>query len=118
MQLITGRNAVFELEPQQDEYIDLVTWFRKIRIYKGSFQIAIDPTIDLDEEILVSINTVAGHCCAKNPSQRPNMAHVVNVLLSLVELWKPLDTHCKKQFEFSGEVKSTHYSHTFQNEWP
>ncbi|XP_028110912.1 receptor protein kinase TMK1-like isoform X1 [Camellia sinensis] len=119
MQLITGRNAVFELEPQQDEYIDLVTWFRKIRIYKGSFQKAIDPTIDLDEEILLSISTVAelaGHCCAKNPSQRPNMAHVVNVLLSLVELWKPSDA--QERFEFSGEVKSTHYSHTFQNGWP
>ena len=44
------------------------------------------------------------------------MAHVVNVLLSLVELWKPSDA--QERFEFSGEVKSTHYSHTFQNEWP
>ncbi|CAL5430445.1 unnamed protein product [Camellia sinensis] len=121
LQLITGRKAVFQLEPQHDECIDLVTWFRRIRIYKDSFQKAIDPTIDLDEETLASINTVAelaSQCCAKKPLQRPDMAHVVNVLSSLVELWKPLDPHCDEGFGSFGEIKPTHHSHTFQNEWP
>ncbi|KAI7993240.1 Receptor protein kinase TMK1 [Camellia lanceoleosa] len=44
---------------------------------------AIDPTIDLDEEMLASINTVAelaSQCCATKPSQRLDMSHTVNVL--------------------------------------
>ncbi|KAL7181098.1 hypothetical protein ACSBR1_040039 [Camellia fascicularis] len=78
-------------------------------------------TIDLDEETLASINTVdelASRCCANKPLQRPNIAHVVNVLSSLVELWKPLNPHCDKGFGSFGEIKATHHSHTFQNEWP
>ncbi|KAG5024583.1 hypothetical protein JHK82_020483 [Glycine max] len=35
----------------------------------------------------------AGHCCAREPYQRPDMSHVVNVLSPLVEVWKPSETN-------------------------
>ncbi|KAE8682991.1 putative receptor protein kinase TMK1 [Hibiscus syriacus] len=57
-----------------------------------SFRKAIDATIELDEETLASVSTgseLAGHCCAREPYQRPDMSHVVNVLSSLAKLWKP-----------------------------
>lgn len=63
-------------------------------VNKDSFQKAIDHTIELNEETFASIHTVAelaGHCCAREPYQRPDAGHVVNVLSSLVELWKPSD---------------------------
>ncbi|KAK6145745.1 hypothetical protein DH2020_022565 [Rehmannia glutinosa] len=37
------------------------------------------------------IAELAGHCTAREPGQRPDMGHAVNVLASLVEKWKPLD---------------------------
>ncbi|KAJ8568965.1 hypothetical protein K7X08_032702 [Anisodus acutangulus] len=48
----------------------------------------------LDEETLASVSStvaeLAGHCCARDPRQRPDMGHAVDVLLSsLAELWKP-----------------------------
>ncbi|MBA0590324.1 hypothetical protein Gorai_019037, partial [Gossypium raimondii] len=92
MELITGRKALDESQPE--ESIHLVTWFKRMHINKDSFRKAIDPTIDLNEETLASISTVAelaGHCCAREPYQRPDMGHAVNVLSSLVELWKPTD---------------------------
>ncbi|XVE72006.1 hypothetical protein DITRI_Ditri11bG0003900 [Diplodiscus trichospermus] len=92
MELITGRRALDESQPE--ESMHLVTWFKRMHINKDSFRKAIDPTIDLNEETLASISTVAelaGHCCAREPYQRPDMSHAVNVLSSLVELWKPAD---------------------------
>ncbi|KAI7995648.1 Receptor protein kinase TMK1 [Camellia lanceoleosa] len=82
---------------------------------------AIDPVIDLNEETLASICIVAdlaGHCCAKKPSQRTNICHAVNVLSSLVELRKPLSRHSEKGVGSSGELKLKDQSHTFQNELP
>ncbi|OWM84968.1 receptor protein kinase TMK1 [Punica granatum] len=90
MELITGRKALDESQPE--ESMHLVTWFRRMHLNKEAFKKAIDPTIDLDEETVASIGTVAelaGHCCAREPYQRPDMGHAVNVLSSLVELWKP-----------------------------
>ncbi|XP_019185674.1 PREDICTED: receptor protein kinase TMK1-like [Ipomoea nil] len=90
MELITGRKALDESQPE--ESMHLVTWFRRMYLNKDTFHKAIDPTLDLDEETLASISTVAelaGHCCAREPYQRPDMGHVVNVLSSLVELWRP-----------------------------
>lgn len=90
MELITGRKALDETQPE--ESMHLVTWFRRMHINKDTFRKAIDPAIDLNEETLASISTVAelaGHCCAREPYQRPDMGHAVNVLSSLVELWKP-----------------------------
>lgn len=90
MELITGRKALDESQPE--ESVHLVTWFKRMHLNKESFKKAIDPTIDLDEETVASIGTVAelaGHCCSREPYQRPDMGHAVNVLSSLVELWKP-----------------------------
>ncbi|CAA3030841.1 receptor kinase TMK1-like [Olea europaea subsp. europaea] len=92
MELITGRKALDENQPE--ESMHLLTWFRRMHLNKDSFGKAIDPTINRNEETLASISTVAelaGHCCAREPYQRPDMGHAVNVLSSLVELWKPSD---------------------------
>lgn len=92
MELITGRKALDESQPE--ESMHLVTWFRRIQINKESFVKCIDRTIDLDDETFTNISTVAelaGHCCAREPYQRPDMSHAVNVLSSLVENWKPTD---------------------------
>ncbi|ESW13930.1 hypothetical protein PHAVU_008G238600 [Phaseolus vulgaris] len=92
MEVITGRKALDETQPEDSMH--LVTWFRRMSINKDSFRKAIDSAIDLNEETLASIHTVAelaGHCCAREPYQRPDMGHAVNVLSSLVELWKPSD---------------------------
>lgn len=93
MEIITGRKALDESQPE--ESMHLVTWFKRMHINKETFRKAIDPALDLDEETLSSISTVAelaGHCCAREPYQRPDMGHAVNVLSSLVELWKPTET--------------------------
>ncbi|KAE8705402.1 putative receptor protein kinase TMK1 [Hibiscus syriacus] len=92
MELISGRKALDETQPE--ESLHLVTWFRRMHINKDTFRKAIDETIQLDEETLASISTVselAGHCCAREPFQRPDMSRVVNVLSSLAELWKPAE---------------------------
>ncbi|KAJ8646808.1 hypothetical protein MRB53_008556 [Persea americana] len=83
MELITGRRALDESQPEENMH--LVTWFRRMQINKETFQKIVDSTIDLTEETLTSINTVAelaGHCCAREAYQRPDMGHAVNVLLS------------------------------------
>ncbi|ONI31875.1 hypothetical protein PRUPE_1G336300 [Prunus persica] len=90
MELITGRKAIDESQPE--ESLHLVTWFRRMLINKDALRKAIDPTIDISEETLSSISTVAelaGHCTARESYQRPDMGHAVNVLSSLVEHWKP-----------------------------
>ncbi|KAK4489142.1 hypothetical protein RD792_004936 [Penstemon davidsonii] len=48
--------------------------------------------LDPDEETYDSICKVvelAGHCTAREPFQRPDMGHAVNILGPLVERWKP-----------------------------
>ncbi|XP_073065817.1 receptor protein kinase TMK1-like [Primulina eburnea] len=90
MELITGRKALDESYPDDSQH--LVPWFRRMLINKDTFRKSIDPTIDLSEETLSSISTVAelaGHCSSREPHQRPDMSHSVNVLSSLAELWKP-----------------------------
>ncbi|KAL6192626.1 hypothetical protein ACLB2K_033712 [Fragaria x ananassa] len=90
MELITGRKAIDESQPE--ESCHLVTWFRRKLIKSDALPEIVDPTIDVNEETISSINTVAelaGHCSARDPYQRPDMSHAVNVLSSLVEQWKP-----------------------------
>ncbi|XP_071709586.1 receptor-like kinase TMK4 [Rutidosis leptorrhynchoides] len=91
MELITGRKALDETMP--DERCHLVTWFRRLLISKENMLKAIDLTLETeDEETLDSITKVAelaGHCTAREPFQRPDMGHAVNVLGPLVEQWKP-----------------------------
>ncbi|CAI8619954.1 unnamed protein product [Vicia faba] len=92
MELVTGRKALDESQPEEN--IHLVTWFRRMLLNKDSFRTIIDRTIEVDEETYESINTVAelaGHCSAREPYQRPDMSHAVNVLSSLVEVWKPIE---------------------------
>ncbi|XP_028105834.1 receptor protein kinase TMK1-like, partial [Camellia sinensis] len=95
MELITGRKALDQT--QKEESVHLVTWFRRMHNKKDTFRKAIDPKIDLDEETAFSVASVstvaelAGHCCARASSQRPDMGHAINVLSSLTELWKPSD---------------------------
>ncbi|CAJ2675998.1 unnamed protein product [Trifolium pratense] len=92
MEIITGRKALDDTQPEEN--IHLVTWFRRMLLNKSSFQTIIDQTIEVDEETYASINTVAelaGHCSAREPHQRPDMSHAVNVLSSLVEVWKPAE---------------------------
>lgn len=90
METITGRKALDDTMP--DDRAHLVTWFRRVLISKENISKAIDPNLDLDEETIESIYRVAelaGHCTAREPHQRPDMGHAVNVLGPLVEQWKP-----------------------------
>lgn len=106
MEMITGRKALDET--QQEESVHLVTWFRRMHINKETFRKAIDPTLNLDnEETLASVGTVAelaGHCCAREPSQRPDMSHAVNVLSSLTELWKPSDFETEDMYAIDFDM--------------
>ncbi|XP_027341791.1 receptor-like kinase TMK4 [Abrus precatorius] len=90
MELITGRKALDDTVP--DERSHLVTWFRRVLINKENIPKAIDQTLNPDEETMEGIYKVAelaGHCTAREPYQRPDMGHAVNVLVPLVEQWKP-----------------------------
>jgi kinase len=92
MEMITGRKVIENSQP--DENIHLVTWFRRMLLNKDSFEKIIDPSMDIDEEGLESFRTFSGlasQCCAREPHQRPDMGHVVNVLAPLVEIWKPAE---------------------------
>lgn len=90
MELITGRRALDETQPE--ESMHLVTWFRRVLASRESFRKAVDPVLDMADDTFPSICTVAelaGHCTAREPFQRPDMGHAVNVLSPLVEQWKP-----------------------------
>ncbi|KAF5465085.1 hypothetical protein F2P56_015116 [Juglans regia] len=90
MELITGRRALDDTVP--DERSHLVTWFRRVQINKENIPKAIDQTLNPNEETMESIYKVAelaGHCTAREPYQRPDMGHAVNILSPLVEQWKP-----------------------------
>ncbi|KAF8107970.1 hypothetical protein N665_0116s0167 [Sinapis alba] len=90
MELLTGRKAL-DVKRSEEE-VHLATWFRRMLINRDSFPKAIDETIETNEETLRSINKVAelaSHCSARESYQRPDMSHVVNVLASLLDKWKP-----------------------------
>ncbi|KAM3288354.1 receptor-like kinase TMK3 [Capsicum chacoense] len=93
MELLTGWMALDEDRPNESQY--LVAWFWNIKSSKEKLVAAIDPSLDVKQEsTLESIYTVAelaGHCTAREPGQRPDMSHAVNVLSPLVEKWKPLE---------------------------
>uniref|UniRef100_A0A7N0SZX5 non-specific serine/threonine protein kinase n=1 Tax=Kalanchoe fedtschenkoi TaxID=63787 RepID=A0A7N0SZX5_KALFE len=105
MEIITGRKALDESQPE--ESMHLVTWFRRMQLNKETFDKAIDPALDLDDETRTSISTVAelaGHCCAREPYQRPDMGHAVNVLSSLVEIWKPTEANSDDFYSIDLEM--------------
>ncbi|KAK7400060.1 hypothetical protein VNO78_11259 [Psophocarpus tetragonolobus] len=90
MELVTGRKALDDTVP--DERSHLVTWFRRVLINRENIPKAIDQILNPDEETMESIYKVAelaGHCTAREPYQRPDMGHAVNVLVPFVEQWKP-----------------------------
>lgn len=92
MELLTGLTALDEDRPEESQY--LAAWFRNIKSSKDKLMAAIDPALDMKEEIFESICVIAelaGHCTAREPNQRPDMGHAVNVLCPLVEKWKPLN---------------------------
>lgn len=100
MELLTGMMALDEDRPEEKQY--LAAWFWHIKSDEEKLMAAIDPALDIKEETFESISTVvdlAGHCTAREPSQRPDMGHAVNVLAPLVEKWKPLDDDTE---EYSG----------------
>ncbi|GFZ08929.1 leucine-rich repeat protein kinase family protein [Actinidia rufa] len=78
--------------PEESQY--LAAWFWKIKSSQEKLMAAIDPALDVKDGTFESISVIAelaGHCTAREPSQRPDMGHAVNVLSPLVEKWKPLD---------------------------
>ncbi|KAJ0094078.1 hypothetical protein Patl1_15617 [Pistacia atlantica] len=92
MELITGKKAIDATLPE--DMVHLIPWFRRMHTNKDTFRTAIDETFGVDEETLASVSKVAelaDHCCTGEPSQRPDMNHVVNVLSSLVEVWRPVE---------------------------
>ncbi|KAH6830196.1 hypothetical protein C2S53_015579 [Perilla frutescens var. hirtella] len=92
MELLTGMMALDDDRPEESQY--LVAWFWQIKSSKEKLMAAVDPSLGMKEEISESISIIAelaGHCTAREPGQRPDMGHAVNVLASLVEKWKPLD---------------------------
>lgn len=103
MELLTGMMALDDDRPEESQY--LAAWFWHIKSNKEKLLAAIDPTLDIKdvkEETFESIATIAelaGHCTAREPSQRPDMGHAVNVLSPLVEKWKPFND---ENDEYSG----------------
>ncbi|CAN4093301.1 unnamed protein product [Withania somnifera] len=93
MEILTGRKALDENLPEERSH--LVVWFRKMVVNNEKIIEVLDPTLHPDEETYQSICKVAelaGHCAAREPSQRPDMGHSVNVLAPLVEQWTPAAT--------------------------
>ncbi|KAK7392683.1 hypothetical protein VNO78_21127 [Psophocarpus tetragonolobus] len=100
MELLTGLMALDEDRPEEKQY--LASWFWHVKSDKEKLMAAIDPTLDIKEEmfdIVSIIAELAGHCTAREPNQRPDMSHAVNVLSPLVQKWKPLDDDTE---EYSG----------------
>ncbi|CAJ1882934.1 unnamed protein product [Sphenostylis stenocarpa] len=100
MELLTGLMALDEERPEESQY--LAAWFWYIKSDKKKLMAAIDPVLDVKEETFESISIIAelaGHCTAREPSQRPEMGHAVNVLAPLVEQWKPFHDDTE---EYSG----------------
>lgn len=95
LELITGTTAIDDSRVGEgEETRHLAYWFSQIRKDAEQLRAAIDPALDVgDGETLESIGVIAelaGHCTAREPSQRPDMGHAVNVLVPMVEKWRPV----------------------------
>ncbi|XP_042481180.1 receptor protein kinase TMK1-like [Macadamia integrifolia] len=100
MELLTGLPALDEDRPEETRY--LAAWFWHIKSRKEKLMAAIDAALNVNEETFETISIIAelaGHCAARDPNQRPDMGHAVNVLVPLVEKWKPFDDDSE---EYSG----------------
>ncbi|KAE8735590.1 histone deacetylase 8-like isoform X1 [Hibiscus syriacus] len=92
MELLTGLTALDEDRSEESRY--LVEWFDRIKSNEEKLMAAIDSALEVSDETRESIYTVAelaGHCTGREPYNRPDMGHVVTVLATLVEKWKPVD---------------------------
>ena len=105
MELLTGHKALDETKPE--ESMHLVTWFRRVihGTDKAELFDHLDPALNADDAIAVGTTSpssspsqsvlmvaeLAWHCTAREPQNRPDMSHAVNVLSPIVEQWKPND---------------------------
>ncbi|KAL9171512.1 hypothetical protein ABFS82_04G213400 [Erythranthe guttata] len=92
LELLTGLAALDERRSEEKRY--LAEWFWGIKSNRGALIDSVDPALDAKEDVHESIYVVAelaGHCTARDPSNRPDMGHAVNVLTRLVEKWKPYE---------------------------
>ncbi|KAF8098386.1 hypothetical protein N665_0268s0055 [Sinapis alba] len=90
MELITGQQAIDQTRDEDDVHI--TAWFRKMLRKQDTFLKAIDRAIMVNEETqrtIYEVAKLASQCCARTPEQRPDMAHVVSFLSSLIERWEP-----------------------------
>ncbi|KAL9230596.1 hypothetical protein vseg_005929 [Gypsophila vaccaria] len=100
MELITGLKALDERRPEYQQH--LAAWFWRIKSDREKLLAAVDPALEVKGDTIDSIVTIAelaGHCTAREATQRPDMGHAVNVLAPLVEQWKPWDDDTE---EYSG----------------
>ncbi|MQM22938.1 hypothetical protein Taro_055999 [Colocasia esculenta] len=100
MEMVTGLTAIDENRPEESQY--LASWFFRIKSSKEKLRGAVDPSINITEETFNSIFIIAelaGHCSAREPQQRPDMGHAVNVLSSLVGKWEPMKDDQKENME-------------------
>ncbi|GFZ17742.1 leucine-rich repeat protein kinase family protein [Actinidia rufa] len=100
MEILTGLVALDEQRSEERRY--LAEWFWKIKANQEMLISAIDPALNVKEDIFDNIYVIAelaGHCTARDPYHRPDMGHAVNVLAQLVEKWKPFDGDTE---EYSG----------------
>ncbi|XP_021769626.1 receptor protein kinase TMK1-like [Chenopodium quinoa] len=100
MELLMGVMALDDKRPEEQQY--LAAWFWRIKSDREKLLASIDPVLDVKGETvesIVAIAELAGHCTAREPNQRPDMGHAVNVLAPLVEIWKPWDDDSE---EYSG----------------
>ena len=92
MELLTGLTALDEERSEESRY--LAEWFWRIKSSKEKLMAAIDPALNVNDETFESISSIAelaGHCTSRDPNHRPDMGHAVNVLVPLVEKWKPVN---------------------------
>ena len=115
MELITGRKALDETLP--DDLTHLVSWFRRVLISRDnnnagsdnrnkSLLKVVDPRLELSDNDLpgvVAVAELAGHCTSREPHQRPDMGHAVNVLVPLLGLWRPVNGSDEDNEESAAE---------------
>ncbi|RZC84142.1 hypothetical protein C5167_046928 [Papaver somniferum] len=101
MELVTGLIALDESRSEETRY--LASWFWQVKSNKERLRAAVDRALEVTEETFESVCVIAelaGHCTAREPHQRPDMSHAVNVLSPLVEKWKPVADETEE--EYSG----------------
>lgn len=92
IELLKGLVAIDESRPEENR--PLAQWFGRIKSSKERLMAMIDPSLEVTEETVKSILTVAelaGFCTAWEANHRPYMGHAVKVLSDIVEKWQPVD---------------------------